>query len=51
MSQRDATNGYIATKCVCVSIIRTTTFENLKPLKNLFQNLLRIFEFQVKAVI
>ena len=24
MSQRDATNGYIATMCVCVSIFRTT---------------------------
>ena len=28
MSQRDATNGYIATMCVCVSIIRTTRSTN-----------------------
>ena len=28
MSQRDATNGYIATMCVCASIIRTTRSTN-----------------------
>ena len=34
-----------------VVLFKRTRFENLKPLKNLFENLLRIFEFQNKTVI
>ena len=34
-----------------VVLFKRTTFENLKPLKNLFENLFRIFEFQDKTVI
>ena len=34
-----------------VVLSKRTTFENLKPLKNHFENLLRIFEFQETTVI